>query len=135
MGVTRRSCSLTRRPRWMPGLSFPVGGACCSYWGLPVGGTSSSNWGFPVGGTCYSSDPLGPIRLSRRRRLLQQLGLTRRRHQYFQVPNNRRAQIIDSMQEFGLIANRLDPNKSSDAIFLNYPKRCDANLIDTMKIS
>ena len=40
---------------------------------------------------------------------------------YFRVPNNRRAHIIDSMQEFGLIANRLDPNKSSDAIFLNYP--------------
>ena len=39
------------------------------------------------------------------------------------------------MQEFGLIANRLDPNKSSDAIFVNYPKRCDANLIDAMKIS
>ena len=40
---------------------------------------------------------------------------------YFRVPNNRRAHIIDSMQEFGLIVNRLDPNKSSDAIFLNYP--------------
>ena len=39
------------------------------------------------------------------------------------------------MQEFGLIANRLDPNKSSDEIFVNYPKRCDANLIDAMKIS
>ena len=36
---------------------------------------------------------------------------------YFRVPNNRRAHIIDSMQEYGLIANRLDPNKSSDAIF------------------
>ena len=40
---------------------------------------------------------------------------------YFRVPNNRRAHIIDSMQEFGLIVNRLDPNKSSDAIFFNYP--------------
>ena len=39
------------------------------------------------------------------------------------------------MQEFGLIVNRLDPNKSSDAIFLITPKRCDANLIDAMKIS
>ena len=39
------------------------------------------------------------------------------------------------MQEYGLIANRPDPNKSSDAIFLNYPKRLDANLIDAMKIS
>ena len=39
------------------------------------------------------------------------------------------------MQEYGLIANQLDPNKSFDAIFSNYPKRCDANLIDAMKIS
>ena len=54
---------------------------------------------------------------------------------YFQVPNNRRAHIIDSMQEYGLIANRLDPNKSFDAIFWNYHKRCDANLNDVMEIS
>ena len=62
-------------------------------------------------------------------------GTVRERIQYFQVPNNRRAHIIDSMQEFGLIANRLDPNKSFDAISLNYPKRCDVNLIDAMKFS